>query len=94
MANRKPMTNDEGEVRELTAEDFAQAVPFTQLPESLRSTLAKRTRGPQKAPKKELISIRLSRDVVSGFRATGSGWQVRVDDVLREWLKQPKKRGR
>jgi hypothetical protein len=33
MANRKTLTKD-GEVRELTAEDFAQAVPFSALPEA------------------------------------------------------------
>jgi uncharacterized protein (DUF4415 family) len=33
---------------------------------------------------KERITIRLSRDIVSQFRATGSGWQTRVDSVLRQ----------
>lgn len=88
MANRKPLTNEEGEVRELQAEDFAQAVPFSELPASLRKKLAsrKRGRGPQKAPKKEMIAIRLSPDVVRGLRATGSGWQRRADEALRQWL--------
>lgn len=45
-------------------------------------------RGKQTAPTKELISIRLSPDVVSRFRASGSGWQGRVDAALREWLKR------
>jgi uncharacterized protein (DUF4415 family) len=47
-------------------------------------------RGPQKAPTKERITIRLSRDVVERFRATGDGWQTRVDAALRDWLKQRK----
>lgn len=94
MANRKPLTNDEGDVRELTGVDFAQAVPFSELPASLRETLTSRKpgRGPQKAPKKEMIAIRLSPDVVRGLRATGSGWQRRADDALRAWLNQPKKK--
>jgi hypothetical protein len=40
MANPKPLTNDEGEVRELTAEDFAQFVPFSALPAELQSLLS------------------------------------------------------
>ena len=43
-------------------------------------------RGPQKAPTKERISLRLSRDVVETFRATGDGWQTRIDDALREYV--------
>ena len=35
---------------------------------------------------KERITIRLSRDVLSSFRATGQGWQKRVDAALRDWL--------
>jgi uncharacterized protein (DUF4415 family) len=48
--------------------------------------LSSRKRGPQKAPTKELISIRLSRDVVESLRTSGRGWQARVDMMLRKWL--------
>ena len=90
MAGRKsrPLINDDGEVRELTSEDFKHAVPFSQLPLSLQKKLSSRKRGPQKAPTKELISIRLSRDVVERLRASGPGWQSRVDTLLRKWLKR------
>ncbi|PHY06642.1 MAG: hypothetical protein CK528_07980 [Alcaligenaceae bacterium] len=37
---------------------------------------------------KERITIRLSRDVLSGFRATGQGWQTRVDGALRQYIIQ------
>lgn len=36
---------------------------------------------------KERITIRLSRDVVESFRASGDGWQTRVDSALKDWLK-------
>lgn len=36
---------------------------------------------------KERITIRLSREVVETFRASGDGWQTRVDGALKEWLK-------
>jgi len=31
--------------------------------------------------------VRYDADVVDAFRATGKGWQTRMNDVLREWLK-------
>jgi uncharacterized protein (DUF4415 family) len=87
MANRKPLTNSDGEVRELTAQDAAKAVAFSALPEAEQKMLLSiRKRGPQKAPRKVPISIRLSPDVAEGLRATGDGWQRRADEVLRSWL--------
>jgi uncharacterized protein (DUF4415 family) len=90
-SDRKPLTNADGEVRELTAQDAAQAVPFSALPEAERTMLLsiqkeRRKRGPQKSPRKVPISIRLSPDVAEGLRATGEGWQRRADEVLRSWL--------
>lgn len=45
-------------------------------------------RGPQKAPTKKSIAIRLSPDVVENFKSTGTGWQTRIDDALRAYLKE------
>ncbi len=70
---------------EWTRERFARAMTYPNLlPEIMRIIEAdKRERGPQKAPKKQAISIRLSPDVLTALRATGRGWQARVDDALR-----------
>lgn len=71
---------------EWTAADFEKANSAREtLPAPLLHKLG--VRGSQKAPTKELISIRLTRDVVESFRATGDGWQTRIDNVLKEWLK-------
>jgi uncharacterized protein (DUF4415 family) len=91
MANRKPLPKpliaENGEVREITAEDVARFKPFSALPASEQKVLLKlRKRGPQKSPKKVPISIRLSPDVAEGLRATGNGWQGRADEALRTWL--------
>jgi uncharacterized protein (DUF4415 family) len=87
MANRRPLIDEDGEVREITAEDVALFKPFTSLPHAEQKMLLKLgKRGPQKAPRKVPISIRLSPDVAEGLRATGNGWQGRADEVLREWL--------
>ena len=87
MENRKPLIDDGGEVREITAGDLALFKPFSALPRAEQKVLLKlRRRGPQKSPKKVPISIRLSPDVAEGLRATGNGWQVRADEALRSWL--------
>ncbi len=39
MKNPSPLTDQDGEVRELTENDFKQAISFNQLPESLRKKL-------------------------------------------------------
>lgn len=45
-------------------------------------------RGEQKAPKKIATAIRLSPEVVAFFKAGGQGWQTRVDEALREYIKE------
>jgi uncharacterized protein (DUF4415 family) len=92
MANRKPLIDEDGEIREINAEDVALFKPFSTLPEAEQKMLLKlRRRGPQKTPKKVPISIRLSPDVADGLRATGNGWQSRADEVLRSWLAETRK---
>lgn len=69
---------------EWTAADVQRAIPFSGLPDSLQRKLRGRPKAEQT---KERISIRLSRDVVDRFRASGDGWQTRMDSALQEWLK-------
>lgn len=45
-------------------------------------------RGPQKAPTKKLVSLRLSSEVIDHFRSTGPGWQTRVDSTLLKSIKK------
>lgn len=91
MANRLPLTDKDGEVRELQSEDFANAVKAFDLPASLQAKLAGvRRRGPQKEPTKERITIRVSTTVLDEFRSTGSGWQSRMDAALQDWLRTHK----
>ena len=68
-----------------TAADIKRAVPFYGLPASLQAKLRGR---PKAAFTKERITICLSPDVVQPFRATGDGWQTRIDAALRDWLKK------
>ena len=50
-------------------------------------------RGPQKSPTKKQVSLRLSADVVAHFKATGKGWQTRIDETLKKAI-EPKRRKR
>ena len=45
-------------------------------------------RGPQKAPTKKLVSLRLSPEVVEHFKADGPGWQTRIDRTLKEAIRK------
>jgi uncharacterized protein (DUF4415 family) len=45
-------------------------------------------RGPQKTPTKKLVSLRLSAEVVDHFKATGPGWQTRIDTTLLRSIKR------
>ncbi|MBA3505820.1 MAG: BrnA antitoxin family protein [Betaproteobacteria bacterium] len=86
MPKSKALVDARGEVREITSGDLKRFRPAREaLPASLRRKVG--VRGPQRAPTKERITIRLSPEVVQRFRATGDGWQTRVDDALQEWLK-------
>ncbi|NYE26359.1 BrnA antitoxin family protein [Pigmentiphaga litoralis] len=41
---------------------------------------------PKAETTKERITIRLSADVLAKFRATGPGWQTRINTALESWL--------
>lgn len=67
--------------------DWNGAVVSHSLPE-LREQLSVRRRGQQKAPVKVATTIRLDADVVEALKASGRGWQTRVNDALRDLVKR------
>jgi uncharacterized protein (DUF4415 family) len=88
--SREPVPDAENP--EWTPEKFARAKRFHELPESLQQAILGRKRGPQKAPTKTLISIRLSPDVLAALKATGKGWQSAADEALRSKFVKRRKR--
>jgi uncharacterized protein (DUF4415 family) len=42
---------------------------------------------PKSAARKKSVHLRLSPDVLAHFRATGKGWQTRIDEALRKVAK-------
>jgi uncharacterized protein (DUF4415 family)/uncharacterized DUF497 family protein len=82
---------------ELTATERKAMRPTEDVaPELLKGAL--RRRGPQKSPTRELITIRLDREVTRLLRSSGPGWQTRVAEALKAMvtpkpaLKRRKKR--
>ena len=75
---------------EWTKEDFATARPAADvLPdvfgEKATRELMRRSRGrPANPGKKVNQTLRLDPDVLEAFRQEGSGWQVRINEILRE----------
>lgn len=68
---------DDENDRPATADELAEGI-----------MAARRKRGrPVGAATKEQVAIRLDRDILEAFRAGGPGWQTRMNDVLREWVK-------
>lgn len=60
---------------------------FDRADEFQGETLVRRGRPPA-AEKKVLLSVRYSAEVVRYFKATGDGWQSRMDAVLRDYITQ------
>jgi len=83
---------------EWTDADFARARPAAEVLPGLigaeaAARLLKPKRGrPPKAVRKRAINIRLSPEVLEYFRATGPGWQTRVDEVLKSHVVRGAKR--
>ena len=83
----RPLTDEEGEVRELTAEGFKSMRPlreadpgFIEAMDSLRKKLGR----PKAEAPKVHIGFRLAADVVESVKASGPGYNARVEEALRE----------
>jgi uncharacterized protein (DUF4415 family) len=93
---RPPLTDEEGEVRELTREDFRGMRParevMPELIEAMEEWRKKLGRPKVETPKVH-IGFRLSADVVASIKASGRGYNARVDAALRKaFLGTPRKR--
>jgi len=70
---------DPDDAAELTDDWFQQANEY------IGNNLVRRGRPPA-AVTKVALTVRYDADLVAAFRATGKGWQTRMNDALREWL--------
>ena len=79
-------TQEEGAVITEAAMSDPDSMPYTDAEWEAVKPVLRRGR-PLAAVTKERITIRLSPEVVQAFRASGDGWQTRVDAALKDWLK-------
>lgn len=67
-----------------TEQEMSLARPFAEaLPELYESIMRARGRPPIDNPKQQ-ITLRLDQEVITKFKATGKGWQSRINEVLRQ----------
>jgi len=72
---------------EWTSSMFKEARPAAEVFPDLAAYAAKRKRGqrgPQKKPRKVLISLRVASSAVAAFKAGGKGYQSRMAAVLEK----------
>jgi uncharacterized protein (DUF4415 family) len=69
---------------ELTEEDFKLARPFAEVFPDLAASIARgRGRPVAESPKKQ-VTLRLDADLIARYKASGKGWQSRINDDLRK----------
>jgi uncharacterized protein (DUF4415 family) len=78
----RPAWRDSDDAPELTEEFFERADEY------VGEKLVRRGRPPGSGTK-ELVSLRIDRDVLSRLRAGGRGWQTRANDILRQAVAAP-----
>ena len=82
--SKGPPPPDFDENPEWTDEMIAEARPASEvLPPEVAALLVRR-RGPQAAPTKKAVTLRLDPDVLDKFKSTGPGWQSRMNEALRQ----------
>jgi uncharacterized protein (DUF4415 family) len=88
---RKNASRPDAENPEWIEEAFGRARPALEvLPKEAVEAIRRDRgqRGPQKSPTKELVSLRVDREVVAAYRASGPGWQTRANEALRAYAKK------
>ena len=75
---------------EFSSKGFSQAMPVSEIfpPETVQALVAmKRSTGrPKSETPKVFTAIRLDADVLAQFKATGKGWQTRMNAALRQFI--------
>jgi uncharacterized protein (DUF4415 family) len=79
---------DEGDSPPITPEEAAQFRPLKEAdPEMyaaiMRDKEARLKRAPRKTPNKVRVSLRVDSDTLEAFKATGKGWQTRMNEALK-----------
>lgn len=82
---KRKKSNTGSESPALPVEWFDKARPAAQvLPASVLAAARRKPGRPPKEAPKEAVKLRIDPDVLAVLRATGPGWQTRVNTILRE----------
>ena len=88
MASESPPVVFDDDNPEWTDGDVKHARPIADFPELAKAfPNGSKPRGRPKGSttsEKSLVSLRIDNDVLERFRATGPGWQSRINEALRE----------
>lgn len=83
-ARIQKMIASDPDAPEATDEQIAEAKPFAEAFPALANKMRKNVGGrPRSVNPKVPVSIRLDQEVVTKLKATGPGWQSRVNEMLR-----------
>ena len=95
-APMRPLTDEDGEVRELTREDFRRMRPIAEVDPGMLEAVAqwRKVGRPKAITPKTHISFRLAAEVVESIKATGPGYNARVEQVPRSAFVATKAIGR
>lgn len=81
------MSGNRHSTRRGLEEDDAPDLSTNGWPEKFAEASVRRGR-PHLARPKISTTIRLSPEVIEHFKADGRGWQTRIDEALREWIRE------
>jgi len=69
---------------EWTEEDFKLARPFAEVFPDLAASIARSRGRPSLESPKRQVTLRLDADLIARYKASGKGWQSRINDDLRK----------
>lgn len=69
---------------ELTEAEIAELRPFREVFPDIAEAIDRKLGRPKAESPKKAISIRLDQEVIDRFKASGEGWQSRMNEALRK----------
>lgn len=90
MSRKKKIDKMHDDNPDWTAADFAASRPAADLPPEILAQFKNKIGRPRSDNPKLPVKLRLDDDVVAALRATGPGWQTRINDMLKSRIKAGK----
>lgn len=75
-----PIPEHADDAPELDDAFFTRAMRLDGLPDALQTKLRGR---PKSEYPKQPVKLRIDADVLAAYKATGKGWQTRINEILR-----------